>query len=583
MKINDKELPPEILEYFKQSIDDMSDKELIDMSKAIPDAIRGFRPNHADPKVIRKRLIPMLANSEAPVPILKLLQAATIQRKFIAVLSEEAFLVGLLAFSNYFGKTKFIGSAILDDREIVREIAWSFYHDPKTAELDKAAAIKLIISEFRPFINLVNEISEKHPTTEVKKNPPIQLEKSKPLTSEELNALVEKSPQFRKIRSDKNEIEKSKSDEIKKLNTEITRLQTENQHLSVAKKELVQLQLDLDTRVNTRVEDIFNRRIGPWFESSESLLEHSSNGSRSLAKDAEEVLKKQAHRDLRYGRITTVNNELEELKKLKLQIEDAKKDSIQPLAELATIDQSLTNKISELQTLLRVAKSETVELKESVISFESRIKQIKKIEEINTYRTEIETKKLNGNWTYEETMHVFESLSQQALSIYMQSHRNLAQKDIDLLNAYSPLNAIRIAMARGKDFHLLIDGHNVLHQLKPAWGIHFEKTGPGKKVRDHFIGKLIELTQNHPKITIDVWFDSPEETYETVNSQLRVKFSGGTGSDRADKKIEADLGYLKAQSKQHDCYVVSADRDVMNISIRLKANTMSPLELFSIL
>ena len=319
MKINDKELPPEILEYFKQSIDDMSDKELIDMSKAIPDAIRGFRPNHADPKVIRKRLIPMLANSEAPVPILKLLQAATIQRKFIAVLSEEAFLVGLLAFSNYFGKTKFIGSAILDDREIVREIAWSFYHDPKTAELDKAAAIKLIISEFRPFINLVNEISEKHPTTEVKKNPPIQLEKSKPLTSEELNALVEKSPQFRKIRSDKNEIEKSKSDEIKKLNTEITRLQTENQHLSVAKKELVQLQLDLDTRVNTRVEDIFNRRIGPWFESSESLLEHSSNGSRSLAKDAEEVLKKQAHRDLRYGRITTVNNELEELKKLKLQ------------------------------------------------------------------------------------------------------------------------------------------------------------------------------------------------------------------------------------------------------------------------
>ena len=35
MKINDKELPPEILEYFKQSIDDMSDKELIDMSKAI--------------------------------------------------------------------------------------------------------------------------------------------------------------------------------------------------------------------------------------------------------------------------------------------------------------------------------------------------------------------------------------------------------------------------------------------------------------------------------------------------------------------------------------------------------------------
>jgi predicted RNA-binding protein with PIN domain len=165
----------------------------------------------------------------------------------------------------------------------------------------------------------------------------------------------------------------------------------------------------------------------------------------------------------------------------------------------------------------------------------------------------------------------------------MQSHRNLAQKDIDLLNAYSPLNAIRIAMARGKDFHLLIDGHNVMHQLKPAWGIHFEKNGPGKKARDHLISKLIELTKNHPKITIDVWFDSPDETYETVNSQLRVKFSGGTGSDRADKKIEADLGHLKAQSKQHDCYVVSADRDVMNSTIRLKANSMSPLELFSIL
>ena len=93
MKINDKELPTEILEYFKQSIDEMSDKELIEMSKAIPDAIRGFRPNHADPKVIRKRLVPMLASAEAPVQLQKLLQAATIQRKFIAVLSEEAFLV----------------------------------------------------------------------------------------------------------------------------------------------------------------------------------------------------------------------------------------------------------------------------------------------------------------------------------------------------------------------------------------------------------------------------------------------------------------------------------------------------------
>lgn len=583
MKINNKELPTEILEYFKQSIDEMSDKELLEMSKAIPDAIRGFRPNHADPKVIRKRLVPMLANAEAPVQLQKLLQAATIQRKFIAVLSEEAFLVGLLAFSNYFGKTKFIGSAVLDDREIVREIAWSFYRDPKTKEVEKTEAIKLIISEFKPFINLVNEISEKQPTTEVKKIPTIQLEKFKPLTSEEINALVEKSPQFRKMRSDKNEIEKSKLDEIKKLNTEITRLQTENQQLSLSKKELVQLQMDLDTRVNSRVEDIFNRRIGPWFESSETLLEHSSKGSKSLAKEAEEVLKKQAQRDLRYGRISTVNNELEELKKLKLQIEDAKKDSIQPLSELVTIEQSLANKISELQTLLRVAKSDTVELKESVIAFENSIKKISKIEDINTYRTEIETKKLHGNWTYEETMHVFESLSQQALSIYMQSHRNLAPKDIDLLNAYSPLNAIRIAMARGKDFHLLIDGHNVMHQLKPAWGIHFEKSGPGKKVRDHLIGKLSELAKNHPKITIDVWFDSTEETYETVSSQLRVKFSGGTGSDRADKKIEADLSYLKAQSKQHDCYVVSADRDVMNTSIRLKANTMSPLELFSIL
>ena len=256
MKVNDKELPPEILEYFKQSIDEISDKELIEMSKSIPDVIRGFRPNHADPKVIRKRIVPMLANSEVSAPILKLLQASTIQRKFIAVLSEEAFLVGLLAFSNYFGKTKFIGSAILDDREIVREIAWSFYKDSKTAVIDKAAAIKLIISEFKPFINLVNEISERQPTTEVKKIPTNQLEKFKPLTSEEINALVEKSPQFRKIRSDKNEIEKTKSDEIKKLNTEITRLQNENQQLSVAKKELVQLQIDLDTHVNTRVEDI---------------------------------------------------------------------------------------------------------------------------------------------------------------------------------------------------------------------------------------------------------------------------------------------------------------------------------------
>jgi hypothetical protein len=583
MKVNDKELPKEILEYFKESINEMSDKDLIEMSKSIPDVIRGFRPNHADPKVIRKRIAPILANSEMPVPILKLLQVSTIQRKFIAVLSEEAFSVGLLAFSNYFGKTKFIGSAILDEREIIRENAWSFYNESKTTSIDKAAANKLIISEFKPFINLIKEISDKESTTDIKKNAANQLEKIRPLTPEEINGLIEKSPQFRKIRSDKNAIEKSTSEEIKKLNAENLRLQNENRQLSVAKNELMQLQQKIDTQVNERVEDIFKRRIGPWFASSESLLEHSSNGSKSLAKEAEEVLKKQAQRDLRYGRITIVNNELEELQKLKLQIEEAKKDSLQPMAELITIEQSLTNKISELKTLLSIVKNSAHELKESVIAFERKIKKISKIEDINTHRVEIETKKLHDSWTYEETMHVFESLSQQALSIYMQNHRSLAQKEIDLLNAYSPLNAIRIAMARGNEFYLLIDGHNVLHQLKPAWGIHFDKNSPGEKVRNHFINKLIDLTKHHPKITIDVWFDSPQATSETVTPRLRVKFSGGSGHDRADKKIEEDLNYLKAQSKQHYCYVVSADRDVINTSIRLKANTMSPLELFSIL
>jgi hypothetical protein len=58
-----------------------------------------------------------------------------------------------------------------------------------------------------------------------------------------------------------------------------------------------------------------------------------------------------------------------------------------------------------------------------------------------------------------------------------------------------------------------------------------------------------------------------------------VRFSGGIGSDRADRQIAAYLHHLKSASAELLHVVVSADAEVRRCGHRSEAVVMTPAEL----
>jgi hypothetical protein len=82
----------------------------------------------------------------------------------------------------------------------------------------------------------------------------------------------------------------------------------------------------------------------------------------------------------------------------------------------------------------------------------------------------------------------------------------------------------------------------------------------------------------HPLISADIWFDGPDDQHWTETSNLRVWFSGGKGSDRADGRILENLQAQSYMANSNLCFVVAEDRDLLIKSLNLGAHGLSPLE-----
>lgn len=107
--------------------------------------------------------------------------------------------------------------------------------------------------------------------------------------------------------------------------------------------------------------------------------------------------------------------------------------------------------------------------------------------------------------------------------------------------------------------------------------------GPSIAGRKLLIDRVRALTDRHPLIEADVWFDGPIEEDWTETENFRVWFSGGKGSDRADKKILEGLESLDFLNKNEFRFLVTEDRDLLHKAKALKAVGVSPIEMWIML
>jgi predicted RNA-binding protein with PIN domain len=139
--------------------------------------------------------------------------------------------------------------------------------------------------------------------------------------------------------------------------------------------------------------------------------------------------------------------------------------------------------------------------------------------------------------------------------------------------------ALQSELARGRPCTLVVDGHNVLHKLPNLFRVDYEAGQPGAKARKSLESRLLGLCSKYSTLSVQLWFDGPFVEERAVTSNFRVRFSGGVGSDRADRQITSYLQHLQSSSPGELRAVVSADAEVAQHGRQAGAMVMMPVEL----
>jgi predicted RNA-binding protein with PIN domain len=91
---------------------------------------------------------------------------------------------------------------------------------------------------------------------------------------------------------------------------------------------------------------------------------------------------------------------------------------------------------------------------------------------------------------------------------------------------------------------LLIDGHNVINSGQG----YVEKQSAGmthEELRNCFVKDVCYLQKKISPCEIRVYFDAPNTSEQTINQDVRIFYSGGTGEHRADTRIIKYVFFIK--------------------------------------
>jgi len=144
---------------------------------------------------------------------------------------------------------------------------------------------------------------------------------------------------------------------------------------------------------------------------------------------------------------------------------------------------------------------------------------------------------------------------------------------IDQTLADLPANRLYARLQAGLSCHVVIDGHNLVFRLSVLFRHLFDNGRPGSAAKDLLIERLRSQIDQARGLQIALWFDGALAAVETPHPQLTVRYSGGTGPNRADREIVA---YLRTQVPVSLCpvFLVTDDIDEARRATKLGAQVL---------
>ena len=324
--------------------------------------------------------------------------------------------------------------------------------------------------------------------------------------------------------------------------------------------------------MNDRLQAELSARLRPWLEPVCSLAEavravaDGAGGEADVLVRAEAALKRQAAVDLHYGNRAGLQRRLAALESVRVNLDSARREALNPLPELEDLVAELEREIRTSRARLALPEA-PCGLEETLI----RINALGSLDELEEFRQFLDTAADLRAWNHGDQRTLYEKLDRQ-FSRLLEPHLAGERKPPAPL---APLAALRQALARDQEFLLLVDGHNVLPDFFASL---YEEGRPGQKAREGLTDELVRMFARSRKARARLYFDSDDPTQSEPSAQVVVLFSGGMGRDRADNAILADLERYSAVSEGTPRFVVSSDRELVRQARELGALTMRSAE-----
>ena len=565
MEIDEHPIPDIIIVAFYRLVDRLDAKRILGTASVIPALFQGHRVIAQNVPVARQRIKSLLKNDRhLDSYTATLLRGTGLASEVVVVLSEAALQEGFSDLAGYFGEADFLAAALLDEREVVRDLAHEFiagWDGQSADDAGREAAAEAIRSAFSSFLeNVKGLLGDSLPTLSRLEGDLDQIAKGKHdrvlvSVKTELDRLTKKAERERKELQDKLTEKHKEFDRLRNdLVTARKESKSRDEALSQAMREMTELQASLQQRIDKGVGKALSSTLRQWLVPVRNAEEALAGARQSdLTSRAAEVLERQRAADLNYGNRAALIRLIEERRQLVAEIQRARLEALNPLPELRGIADQLEREISDLARRLGLPEGEVAAAAAGLLA---RINEAQTLDALSEVRQFIQQAAAFDLLHRKDLQRLYSAMDDKAGLLYDRA------EIVGEVGAGSPKSRffLRRAVAQGDPFTLIIDGHNVLFELEDIFSQYFVDGFPGTKARAEFGNCLIRIFDG-PGADVLLYFDGDDPKQHSLSDQVRVIYSGGTGEHRADEAILKHLMFFSQSGSSAPLCLVTRDAD----------------------
>ena len=480
VKVDSQPVDARVISAWKAALKTFDEADLQEFAKKHAHLTAGFRKGKVSLPVVVTRIQAMLDQStDLSVDLCVLLRNATLSRKLVGVLSDEAIDFSLSSLAGAYGRLNVYAAMLLDEREAVRKMGFAqiaTWDGAEPNEQDQKEAVQNLQHLFAKFLDQMQVLrSGSCFAAKLAVGGDSVLEHKRDKKTEKLiTDFRAKRAEANRLRRDLSKMQgdqdaaKRRSQELEDLLVKVTAT------LDLVTQNYDNLSVNFEVRVQEAVRCGLDHKLMPWLRPAEALAHAAQATPVDLLQEAEDLLQRQANVDQRFGLRSQLETEAVRCKDVRRRLMEAVKESIQPLPELGSSARKLEKRIAEIQKVLQQTSSVGASAVQAPPLLIEKLQHATTLDEVARVRKGLIAIESIGLLAPPELSAAYALIGDKASRLYAQANLGKTAKSQKASLKGVPLYALQRQVADGTECTLLIDGHNVLHKLPNLFGSFYE-------------------------------------------------------------------------------------------------------------